>query len=118
MSSTLDSPGNFMDRVLAGRAYARDIEDYVEYWHEAPEDSVAAKQELHEFLGLTWDEYKLWVEKPESLRFSIAAHRANQPVNEVIRQTALAGAAARSTEHTEAAKVLQWLIERGRIKTN
>lgn len=118
MSKQPDGPASFIERVLAGRAYARDIDDFVEYWHEAPEGSDAAKVELHEFLGLTWDEYKLWTERPESLRFSIAAHRANQSVHDVIKQTALAGAAARSSEHAEAAKVLQWLIERGRIKAN
>lgn len=118
MSKNLGGPGTFMDRVLEGRAYATDIDDYVEYWHEAPEGSDAAGKELHDFLGLTWNEYKLWVEQPHSLRFAIAAHKANQSVDEVIRQTALAGAAARSIEHTEAAKVLQWLIDRGRVEAN
>lgn len=117
MSKTDHRPDTFVDRVLSGRARAKDIDDYVSAWHSADEDSIAAVLELHEYLGLTWDEYCLWVEHPESLRFIIAARRAKQPVEEVLSQTRLAGAAARSSEHSEAAKVLQWLVERGRIKT-
>jgi hypothetical protein len=116
MSSQVNMSKPFIDLVLDGRARARDIETYVEAWHNAPEKSGAASVGLHEFLGLEWPEYSLWVEHPESLRFILAARRANQPVEVVLEQTKLAGAAARSSDVSEASKVLRWLIERGRIE--
>jgi hypothetical protein len=115
MSSEGEPPQTFIDLVLAGRARASDIEDFVDAWHDAPEGSVVAATQLHDYLGLTWDEYRLWVERPESLRFVLAARRAGQPVEAVLRQISIAGAAARSSDPTESAKVLRWLIERGRV---
>ena len=35
-----------------------DIDDAVERWHELPEDGKS----LHEYLGMTWDEYCEWVQ--------------------------------------------------------
>jgi hypothetical protein len=115
MSSSVRTRSTFIDDVLAGRAQLSDIEDYIEAWHDAPDDSVEASLQVHEFLGMTWEEYRLWGEQPASLRFVIAARRANQPVTAVLKQTKMAGAAARSPEHVEATKVLQWLADRGRI---
>lgn len=116
MSDQIESTPTFIDLVLAGRAKHTEIEDFIESWHDLPEDSPAASLEVYEYLGMTWDEYRLWVERPESLRFTIAARKMKQPVSAVLRQTKIAGAAARSTERVEAAKVLQWLIDRGRIE--
>ena len=36
------------------------IYDLVDQWHDKEEDGVP----LHEFLGLTWNDYKLFVENP------------------------------------------------------
>lgn len=35
-----------------------DIHDRIAQWH----DGDGAGQELHEYLGLTWDEYKNWIQ--------------------------------------------------------
>jgi hypothetical protein len=58
----------FIDLVLAGQIAATSIDDFVEEWHHSPAGGRAGTIELHEYLGLTWDEYSLWVEQPESLR--------------------------------------------------
>lgn len=36
-----------------------EINDRVDYWHDNPELNVP----LHEYLGMTWNEYKAWVEQ-------------------------------------------------------
>ena len=108
--------GVFLDDVLAGFAEPDDIDGYVDAWHEAPDGSPAAKHELHEHLGLTWDEYRLWVERPESIRFTIAAHKTKVPIERLLRSVDSVGAAARTTDASEAAKVLSWLEDRGRIE--
>lgn len=48
----------FMDEIRAGWTTPEKIDDYIGRWHDATEDGVP----LHEFLGLTWDEYKRWGE--------------------------------------------------------
>lgn len=35
-----------------------DLEEFVELWHMGD-----SKESLHEYLGMTWDEYKTWIEK-------------------------------------------------------
>jgi hypothetical protein len=65
---------------------------------------------------MTPDEYALWVERPESLRFIVAAHRAKLPVSAILATRDEFGLAARANEQSEAHELLQWLIDRGRIK--
>lgn len=40
-----------------------DLDDRVAEWHSAPEGSEAASMPLHQWLGMTEDEYKAWVEQ-------------------------------------------------------
>ena len=47
----------FISNCLAGKAFMDEIDDYVARWHSG----LAGKnQELHEFLGMSWEEYSLW----------------------------------------------------------
>ena len=71
-----DVSSTFVDDVLAGRAVIADIDDYIDRWHDAPEGSLVAATELYDYLGMSWDEYRLWGERPESLRFILSARRA------------------------------------------
>jgi hypothetical protein len=52
----------FVDDFLAGRVTAEQIDEYVEEWH-----SSDTGMGLHEYLGLTWDEYRAWVRDPDRL---------------------------------------------------
>lgn len=49
------------------------LDDLIDEWHEAPEDGVS----LHEYLGMTWEEYAIWVKDaqaiPERIIKSMAA---------------------------------------------
>lgn len=115
MSKTLDHEPTFIDLVLAGRALHSEIDDYISRWHDAPDDSPAAAMELHEFLGLTWEEYRLWGEQPTALRFIVRSRMHGQPLSEVLTEASELAAAARAADEHDAAKVLEWLIARGRI---
>ena len=42
----------FMNLCIQGKIDPKDIDEYVEYWHTSD-----SKQELHEFLGMTFEEY-------------------------------------------------------------
>lgn len=48
---------NFKELCHIGIADPKDIDDYIDRWHNSN-----SKKELHEFLGLTKEEYKKWVE--------------------------------------------------------
>jgi hypothetical protein len=65
---------------------------------------------------MTEDEYQLWVEHPDSLRFIAAAHKTKQPVGKLLVSRDQLGVAARASDQTEAERLVQWLIKRGRIE--
>ena len=61
----------FLDLVLTGKAHQDDIDDFVDQWHDG-----YTSCSLAEFLGMSDDEYALWVEKPSSLSLILQAHAA------------------------------------------
>lgn len=65
----------FMDRALRGEFVdlSEAILDEMDLWHGDEE-----KQPLHEWLGMTKDEYKQWAENPSSLS-GIIKSRSNSP---------------------------------------
>ena len=59
-----------MQRYLLGELSdpAADISNYVGRWHSrAAKDPGSPLEPLHNWLGMTWSEYQLWVERPDSL---------------------------------------------------
>lgn len=48
----------WMERCLAGTSRPDDIDDFIGRWH----DGDGQGMRLHEYLGLTWDEYARWAE--------------------------------------------------------
>jgi hypothetical protein len=107
------SSGPFLLRVLAGTAVAQDVDDFVDQWHDDPEGSA----DLAEYLGMTADEYALWVEKPEALRYILASRKLRAKPLRGSRQFAgiAAAAAARAGSDTDAQAVLRWLRRTGRL---
>lgn len=59
----------FLDLVLTGEARQDDIDDFVDQWHDGD-----TSYSLAEFLGMSDDEYALWVEKPSALNLILQAH--------------------------------------------
>lgn len=68
---------SFVDAVLAGDAMPDDIDDFIDAWHASSEDIGLA-----EFLGMTEEEYAVWVEKPDGLSFVLARKTAMGRANE------------------------------------
>lgn len=60
----------FIDLCLGGKALPAEIDDFVELWHEG-----GSTLPLHEFLGMTPEEYSAWVQKPDLLPHIIKDHR-------------------------------------------
>jgi hypothetical protein len=103
----------FVEQCLKGNATLDDIEDFVEAWHTSDDP-----RELHEYLGLTWDEYALSVERPQALRYVMFSRRFDVPLQQALAEypVALEPVAARARSEAEAREVLAWLKKTGRLK--
>jgi hypothetical protein len=110
-----ERPGSYMDRLLRGEALMQDIEDFIDAWHDASDGSTASEMSLAQYLGMTEDEYRLWVEMPSALGFIAAAHRARQPVEALLASRDDLGLAARASDRSEADRLVEWLSKRGRL---
>lgn len=107
MSSTT---GTFVSACLSGSALLDEVDDWVERWH-AGEGS----DDLDAFLGFTPEEGALWAERPEALRFVVAAHRRGVPVQELLCERDELALAARAKSAGGADSLLGWLQSTGRI---
>ena len=54
----------FIDDVIAGRATYDDLNEYFEQWHKGGGCGV----ELHEYLGLTLEQYAKWASDDDAFR--------------------------------------------------
>ena len=67
---------SFIEKCINGDASLDEIDDYIDEWHDSDSD---INLELHEFLGMSWEEYSLWAVKP-SLLAEILNHRKQDVV--------------------------------------
>ena len=102
---------NYIERVLAGYVLdpEEELDDAIDEWHDAKPEVP-----LFEFLGMTRDEYKLFVEKPEALEFILMARRHGKPVLDVV-EAGSAALAARGMSPEHATEVLSWLKKTGNL---
>ena len=61
----------FLEMVLSGDAKSEDVDDFVDRWHEGRDARTLA-----EAMGMSDDEYALWVEKSDALALIIEARTA------------------------------------------
>lgn len=75
MSST------FIDQVLAGEILNPEgaINDAIDRWHEDGSET----RPLHDVLGMTWEEYSLWAESPESLPTILFSRKFGIPLRSI-----------------------------------
>ena len=87
------------------------IDGEIDAWHEM-ETTIP----LHEWLGLTLEEYQLYVEKPASIRVILAARHHNRPLKDLLSaKNAAALIAARGASAAEVAELRTWLKATGRL---
>jgi hypothetical protein len=61
---------NFIEQCLSRQSSLEDIDDFIDQWHENP-----GNQSLHEFLGMTRDEYANWVADSSALPAIVKARK-------------------------------------------
>lgn len=79
--TNIDSNKSFIELCLRGEAHLSDIDHFVDEWHESDSD-----KSIEEFLGMTFEEYALWVENPNTLKYIIAARKTNVPLSSLLPQ--------------------------------
>lgn len=65
---------NFLEACVAGEEIPDKVDDWIERWHTGGSD-----KELHEWLGMTWEEYGNWVSAPGCLAHIIEIRRLVGP---------------------------------------
>lgn len=100
----------FVNECLSGRALLDDVDDWIDEWHESDTDLS-----LDSFLGFSDDEGALFAERPDALRFIVAARRQHVPVAKVLATRDNYALAARAGDSERATAVLAWLRETGRL---
>ncbi len=72
----MSSHPSFIERAVSGEVPPNGLEQGVEAevqrWHESPENGIP----LHEFLGMTWEEYARFAESPDALPDIVNARAA------------------------------------------
>ena len=61
---------NFIEMCMTGETHPDDIDNFVDEWHESD-----CNLPIHDFLGMTRDEYFSWVKDPDVLQHIVDAHR-------------------------------------------
>jgi hypothetical protein len=79
MSSNGEQKLTFIELYLNGQASPHEIDDYVDTWHTNP-----GMQEIYEFLGMSEEEYSLWVRDPDALPYIARARKERRPLDQVI----------------------------------
>jgi hypothetical protein len=70
----------FFDLYSVGKALAEEIDDYIDTWH----DGKGFGSSLHEYLGLTKEEYAAWVKDAYCLPVILDARLSHRLLKESI----------------------------------
>lgn len=100
----------FVDGCLNGERWLTEIDDFVERWHQSGQTCTLAA-----FLGMTREEYKVWVEMPASLPFILLSRKRSLPLRKLLETSGVELLAARAGSAADARKVLDWLRKTGRL---
>jgi hypothetical protein len=101
----------FISNCLAGKAFMDEIDDYIAQWHSGLDGK---NQELHDFLGMSWEEYSLWATRPSILSAILNSKIRHISLDEELDFERFA-LAARAKNNQEALKMEEWLKQIGKI---
>ena len=103
-----DIERSFVALALNGEVLMDEIDDYVGKWHEG--DSPLP---LHEFLGMTRDEYSLWLDSPDALGLILAGRKLGRTPEDIANDNMeLTRVAARSDAPVKIKTIQKWLENR------
>jgi hypothetical protein len=101
----------FIDLCVEGKVAPDNIDDFVDQWHETPEGSA-----LHDHLGMTREEYSLWLRVPDALPYIIKARQEGKLLTDVVvngcRNLRLA---PQSDDKSKIERLKKWLKAKGEL---
>ena len=101
----------FVERALAGEISGLDIDDEIERWHES-----AGGESLAAWLGMSDEEYQLFVEQPDALGLILNARRQGRGIRELLGDSDDGVAlAASGIPAAEVRRNRAWLQRTGRL---
>ena len=104
----MSSHRSFLSLVLAGEAMTDEIDHYIDQWHEG-----SLGLSLHDYLGMTREEYGLWLDSPDLLPLIIASRKLNKPLNAIANDNLQAmRLAARADDAIKVRRLQAWLQHR------
>jgi hypothetical protein len=91
---------------VSGRVLPDEIEDFVEAWHASDQD-----EQIYDYLGMTFEEYSLWVSDPELINLILSARHADKPLIEAVNDNLRyqERIAARADEARKLAILERWI---------
>jgi hypothetical protein len=111
MSKKSASDKTFLEQYMNGEVLAEDIDDFVDAWHQN-----SGEKEIFEYLGMTRDEYSIWLRAPDVLPYIARARRNNIDLTTELHASVVdMPIAARSSDQLKIKRLLQWLEQRGKI---
>jgi hypothetical protein len=102
------SNNSFIDLCVEGEALPEEIDDFVDQWHESDSD-----EPIFVYLGMTQQEYRLWVHDPDILPFVITARVQGRSIDDVIADLHELPMAARADSPAKAKFLMKWLKQAG-----
>jgi hypothetical protein len=101
----------FIDLCLEGKVPLDDIDNFIDQWHETPEGF-----ELHDYLGMTQEEYSLWLRVPDALPYIITArHEAKSLADVVASGYQDLRFAAQPSDKAKIVRLQKWLKAKGEV---
>lgn len=100
------SETSFMVLALRGEVLSDEIEDFVETWHGSESNA-----ELHDFLGMSFEEYSLWASDPNTIDVILSARHRGRPLTEAVNDNLRVQEriAARTDEAGKLAVLSRWI---------
>lgn len=101
-----NSATDFMTLALNGYVLPDEIDDFVEAWHDGENEG-----ELHDFLGMTLEEFTLWVSDADSISIIISARHRRIPLVTAVNDNLaeVERIAARTDKSWKIAQLRAWI---------
>jgi hypothetical protein len=81
---------SFMDLCMQEKAIPDEIDEYVAKWHRQEGD-----QDIISYLGMTSEEYDVFVRHPDAVASIVKARREKRPLRDVVNENLTRGRPAR-----------------------
>jgi hypothetical protein len=104
---------SFFDLYSQGDVSEDAIDDFVGAWHDSGD---AEGRSLSSFLGITADEYAVWVMDARTLPLILAARRAHEPLHDAVERYLVSmRAAANPSDRSAIWSLSHWVERRGPV---